>query len=224
MIETIVSLVETATWLAVLGAFLWGLASVALSPCHLASLPLLVGFLGRLDGQTLSDRSLSAWVTAGVSLSLVIVAAISLAAGRILGDLWGMGPWLMIVFLILAGLVLLDAITLPTLGQLRPERARAGPAGAAAAGGVLGVTLGPCTFAFFAPLFAFAAGPASWPLKLTTLAAFVLAHLLSTFAAGLLGARLGGWLARGSAVAKVTKTLAGLAAIGLAVDMIVNAP
>ena len=30
---------------ALLGAFLWGVISILLSPCHLASIPLLIGFL-----------------------------------------------------------------------------------------------------------------------------------------------------------------------------------
>jgi len=34
-----------STWLALVGAFLWGVASVLLSPCHLAGIPLVVGFL-----------------------------------------------------------------------------------------------------------------------------------------------------------------------------------
>lgn len=224
MTEAIVQLLERATWLAVLGAFLWGGASVVLSPCHLAGIPLLVGFLGRLEGQALGDGRLACWVTAGVSLSLVAVAGISIAAGRILGDLWGVGPWITIVFLVGAGLVLLGAIDLPSLGRLRPERARPGAAGALAAGGVLGVTVGPCTFAFFAPLLAFGAGPASPSLAATAIAAFVAAHLLATWTAGVVGARVGGWLARGGRIARPVKALVGVAAIALAVEMIVTAP
>lgn len=223
MTEMILRLVETSTWLAVLGAFLWGLASIALSPCHLASIPLLVGFLGRVEGQTLDNRRLALWVTVGASLSLVLVAGVSLAAGRILGDLWGIGPWLMIVLLILAGLVLLGVIDIPSFGQLRPDRARAGATGAAAAGGVLGTSLGPCTFGFFAPLLAFGAGSAPLGLRVTSLVAFVAAHLLATWTAGVLGARVGGWIQRGGRVARVAKGVVGVAAIALAVDMIVNA-
>ena len=34
------------TALAGLGCFLWGMVSVLLSPCHLASIPLIVGYVG----------------------------------------------------------------------------------------------------------------------------------------------------------------------------------
>lgn len=224
MTDVILNLVETTTWLAVLGAFLWGAASVLLSPCHLTSIPLLVGFLDRIEGQTLDSRGLAAWVTVGVSVSLIAVAGVSLMAGRILGDLWGMGPWLMIVFLIGAGLVLLEAIELPSLGQLRPERARAGVGGAVGAGGVLGVTLGPCTFAFFAPLMAFSVGPATVALKVATVGAFVAAHLLMTWLAGVLGVRIAGWFSGGGRVARIVKAIVGVAAILVAVEMILTTP
>ncbi len=222
MIETILGLLEATTWLAVLGAFLWGIASIMLSPCHMASIPLLVGFLGRVDGQALSNRKLALWVTIGVSASLVIVAGISLAAGRILGDLWGVGPWLMVAFLILAGLVLLEAIDVPSLGRLRPDRARPGAGGAVAAGGVLGITLGPCTFGFFAPFLAFGAGSSSLGIRITSLGAFIFAHLLATWTAGVLGGRAAGWIQRGGRVAKLAKGAVGIVAIAIAVEMIVN--
>lgn len=224
MTQAILQLIEATTWVAVFGAFLWGVASVALSPCHLASVPLLVGFLGRMQGQTLSHRQLATWTTVGVSASLLGVAGVSLVAGRILGDLWGIGPWLMVGLLLGAGLLLLGVFELPSLGQLRPERARPGPPGAIAAGGVLGVTLGPCTFAFFAPLVAFGTGPAQMPLKVATLLAFVSAHLLATWSAGLFGARVGGWLSGAGRFARPLKGLVGLVAIGIALDMIVQAP
>lgn len=199
-------------------------ASVLLSPCHLASLPLLVGFLSKVEGQRLHHRGLALWVTVGVSLSLLVVATISLLAGRILGDLWGVGPWLMIAFLIFAGLLLLDAFEVPTLGRLRPERARAGAAGASAAGGVLGLTLGPCTFGFFAPLLAFGAGPATLSLRALTLGAFVVAHLAATWGVGLVGARVSGWLQGCGRLARLAKGAVGVAAIAFALEMIVSAP
>ncbi len=33
------------TWLAAAGCFLWGMVSVIFSPCHLASIPLVVGYV-----------------------------------------------------------------------------------------------------------------------------------------------------------------------------------
>ena len=224
MIETLLRPLELATWWAPIGAFLWGIGSVLLSPCHLSSVPLLVGFLGRIRGQTISLWRLAAWVTVGMSASLVVLAGISLAAGRILGDLWGIGPWMTIGLLILGGLYLLGAFELPSLGQLRPERARAGAGGALTAGGVLGLTLGPCTFAFFSPLLAFGVGSAPMTLKVATLAAFIGAHLGMTWLAGILGARVAEWIARGGPLAGPIKIVVGIAAIAMAAQLIITLP
>ncbi len=224
MIESLLQTLETASWLAPAAALLWGLASVLLSPCHLTSVPLLVGFLARVKDQPLKERVLAGWVTVGISLSLVVLAGVSLLAGRILGDLWGMGPWLMILFLLLAGLYLLGAFELPTIAQLRPERVRAGSSGAIAAGGVLGLTLGPCTFSFFTPLLAFGMGSASLSLKVITIASFVGAHLAATWSAGVLGARFGGWLSKGNRISGFIKALVGVGCIALAIELIMTAP
>ena len=37
--------IEGSPWMAVMGAFGWGVASILLSPCHLSSVPLIVGFI-----------------------------------------------------------------------------------------------------------------------------------------------------------------------------------
>jgi cytochrome c-type biogenesis protein len=159
-----------------------------------------------------------------MSLSLIVLAGVSLAAGRILGDLWGVGPWLMIGFLLLAGLNLLGAFELPALGRLQPDRARSGARGALAAGGVLGLTLGPCTFAFFAPVLAFGVGPASLTLKFLVLGAFMAAHLGAIWAAGVLGARVAAWITRGGRLASPVKLTVGIGAIALAVVLIITTP
>ncbi|MBL7171959.1 MAG: cytochrome C biosynthesis protein, partial [Desulfobacteraceae bacterium] len=38
------------TTIAALGCFVWGMVSVALSPCHLASIPLIVAYVGGQQG------------------------------------------------------------------------------------------------------------------------------------------------------------------------------
>ena len=32
-------------WIAVIGSFAWGILSIILSPCHLSSIPLVIGFI-----------------------------------------------------------------------------------------------------------------------------------------------------------------------------------
>ncbi|MBU0552333.1 cytochrome C biogenesis protein [Myxococcota bacterium] len=215
---------ERATWMTPLAALLWGLASVGLSACHLSSVPLLVTFLARIDGQTLSPARLSLLVTVGISLSLALIAALTWSLGRMLGDLWGLGPWLMIALLLLGGLNLMGVLTLPSVGRLDPNKVSVGPRSALASGGILGLTLGPCTFAFFAPVLALTGAPASGALIAAAIAAFVLGHLGLTWLLGVAGAALGARLARGARLAKLLKVSVGVAAVAFALHLIRTAP
>ena len=42
--------VESTPLIAVGAAFMWGVLSIILSPCHLASIPLIVGFIDEQGG------------------------------------------------------------------------------------------------------------------------------------------------------------------------------
>jgi len=207
-----------------LAAFAWGLASVALSPCHLTSVPLLVTFLGRMEGQRLSSRRLAVLVTLGISLSLLVVAAVTFALGRILGDLWGVGPWLMVALLLLGGLNLMGAFELPSIGRLDPKRARPGSKSALVSGAILGTSLGPCTFSFFAPVLALFGTAHFTALALASVAAFALGHLGVTFVLGFAGAELGARLSRGARWAKALKFAVGALSVGFALSLIVTTP
>ncbi len=40
-------LIESTLIIAFFGAFLWGILSILLSPCHLSSIPLIIGFISQ---------------------------------------------------------------------------------------------------------------------------------------------------------------------------------
>lgn len=37
--------IEGAPYIALIAAFIWGILSILLSPCHLASIPLIIGYI-----------------------------------------------------------------------------------------------------------------------------------------------------------------------------------
>ncbi len=84
--------VEGAGWLAIPAAFVWGILSIVLSPCHLTSVPLVIGYINR--GEATSTRR-AVWTATcfagGVLVTLAIAGGIALAAGRLLGQtgIWG---------------------------------------------------------------------------------------------------------------------------------------
>jgi cytochrome c-type biogenesis protein len=138
---------------ALLGAFLWGVASIVLSPCHLAGVPLIVAYTGR-SGALTSRRAagLSTVFALGILVTVALVGAVSVLAGRMLGALGGVTNYLVAALLFVVGLELLGVWPFRWSGLPWPETTRRGVAGAFAFGMAFGTALGPCTFAFLAPV------------------------------------------------------------------------
>ncbi|MGE4579866.1 MAG: cytochrome c biogenesis CcdA family protein [Desulfuromonadales bacterium] len=148
--------------LALAAALVWGVLSVVLSPCHLASIPLIVGFI---DGQgrmpTKRAFLISTLFAFGILLTIALIGVITAAAGRMLGDL---GPWangFVAGIFILVGLHLLDFIPMPWSGPGQVGLARKGMLAAFLLGLIFGIALGPCTFAYMAPMLGVAFGLAA---------------------------------------------------------------
>ena len=62
--------------LAVVGCFLWGLVSVLFSPCHLASIPLMVGYVAG-QGTLVQGRQAVGYSLLFSALSIVTIPMIS---------------------------------------------------------------------------------------------------------------------------------------------------
>ena len=141
-----------APWLAVVAAAGWGVASLVLSPCHLASIPLIVGFIAeRKDTTPRQAFGYALLFALGILISIAAVGGLTAAAGRMLGDV---GPWAnyaVAVVLLLVGLHLLNILPLPWERGLSLPRFQ-GRAAALLLGLIFGVALGPCTFAYLAPV------------------------------------------------------------------------
>lgn len=138
---------------AMLAAFLWGVLSIVLSPCHLAGIPLIVGYINGQKVETAGRAMyLSLLFGAGILASIVLVGIVSATAGRMLGDL---GP---LPYYVLSGVFILFGLNLTGLvpmGCLVPERLLSSmprKRGALALGLFLGIGLGPCTFVYMAPI------------------------------------------------------------------------
>jgi len=147
--------VEGSAGLALTAAFVWGVLSILLSPCHLASIPLIVGFIDQ-QGRISARRAftISLLFAVGILITIGVIGAITAAAGRMMGDVGRWGNYAVAVIFFVVGLYLLDAIRLPMPGATQPGMKRKGMLAALILGLVFGIALGPCTFAYMAPMLA----------------------------------------------------------------------
>lgn len=145
--------IEGAPLIAVFASLVWGVLSIILSPCHLASIPLIVGFI---DGQgKISTRRaffVSVLFTSGILVTIALIGIVTGAAGRMLGDIGKFGNYFVAAIFFIVGLHLLGIIPMPFSGPGQIAMKRRGPLAAFILGLVFGIALGPCTFAYMAPM------------------------------------------------------------------------
>lgn len=145
--------VSGAPSMALAAAAGWGILSILLSPCHLASIPLIVGFIDG-QGQMTTRRAfvISNLFAVGILASIALIGFLTALAGRMLGDLGTWGNWLVAGIFFLFGLHLWGLIPMPWSGPGQVGMQRKGLFAALILGLVFGVALGPCTFAFMGPV------------------------------------------------------------------------
>ena len=145
--------VQGSPALALGAALVWGILSILLSPCHLASIPLIVGFIDQ-QGRISTRRAfvISALFAGGILITIAAIGAITAAAGRMMGDVGRFGNYFVAVIFFLVGLHLLDVIPVPWSGPGQVSMKRRGVLAAFILGLVFGIALGPCTFAYMAPM------------------------------------------------------------------------
>ncbi len=173
---------------AMLAAFIWGILSVLLSPCHLAGIPLIIGYINRQKIESTSRATvLSLLFAAGILLSILMVGILSSAAGRIMGDLGALPYYLVSLVFVLFGLNLTGAVPMNwnLVDKLVPRDGR--KRGAVFLGLVIGVGLGPCTFVFIAPILGLTLtlSAAEQAFGILLLGIFALAHCMLLVLAGI---------------------------------------
>ncbi|OGS43377.1 MAG: cytochrome C biogenesis protein [Elusimicrobia bacterium RIFOXYD2_FULL_34_15] len=151
-------LTDSGNTVAIIAALIWGMLSIILSPCHLASIPLIVGFINEQDKLTTKKAFLlSTFFATGILITIAVVGLLTSYLGIIIGDTGFFGNLIVAGVLVVFGLHLLGVIQLKFLTEAKqPNYKDKGLYAAFILGLVFGIALGPCTFAFMAPILSIA--------------------------------------------------------------------
>ncbi|MCF7935273.1 MAG: cytochrome c biogenesis protein CcdA [Synergistales bacterium] len=192
-IRTISVALQESSGIAIGAALLWGGMSIILSPCNIVAIPLIVGYV---DSQSAENPRkallLSSLFGVGILVNLLLIGGLIATAGHFLSGIGSYLNYLVAAILVVVGLHLLEVITIPWFAQPAVETKRSGAMGALVLGLVSGLAVGPCSFAYVAPvmvlvlkivatqpvfsmllLFAYAAGVALVIIAVGTFAGFV---------------------------------------------------
>jgi cytochrome c-type biogenesis protein len=153
--EGLTGAVSGAPLIAMLAALAWGVLSIILSPCHLASIPLIIGFIGE-QGIMATRRAftLALLFSLGILITIGLIGVATAAFGRMLGDLGTHMNYIVAVIFFVIGLHFLGVIPMPFSAANARMGKRRGFLAAFTLGLVFGLALGPCTFAYMAPMLA----------------------------------------------------------------------
>lgn len=173
---------------ALFAAFGWGVLSILLSPCHLSSIPLVIGYIsGQETKSTKQSFFLALTFATGILITIALVGVVTVSLGRLMGDVGLWGNLLVAVIFIVIGLYLLDVISL-NWSSLPIKSGRGGWLGALGLGLLFGIGLGPCTFAYLAPVLGvvFSMAQNGWVKPILLILSFAVGHCgVITLAGGL---------------------------------------
>jgi cytochrome c-type biogenesis protein len=109
LVSTIGDIIQTQGWLAFPACFLGGIVSSA-SPCVLAMIPLIIGFVGGYaEGSQKKAIQYSLMFTLGLTITFTVLGVIAGALGRLFGDVGGFWYYILPPVVILLGLYLFFA-------------------------------------------------------------------------------------------------------------------
>ena len=171
--------IQEPGWIALFAAVVWGICSVLLSPCHLGAIPLIVGFINGQNRLTTGRAMLLSFLFSfGLLVSMALLGTVTVLVGRLAGDIGPMGNWILAIVFFGVGLQLLDVIPALWTQPGNLTLPRKGGITALIMGLCFGIALGPCTFAFMAPILGivFQLSHTQLLYSIGLLAAFVFGH------------------------------------------------
>ena len=176
----------SGTAIAAVGCFAWGMISVLFSPCHLASIPLVVAYVGGQEKAFIPRKAAgySTAFTLGLFISIAVIGIICALLGRMLGDVSNYWQILVGVVLIWVALGMLGVEKCSMSGSWLYRLNLTGLPGAFVLGLAYGILAGSCTFGFIAPILAIITVQQQIAAGIIYILLFAVGHCLPIVAAG----------------------------------------
>ena len=160
--------------------------SVVFSPCHLASIPLIVAYVGGQQ-QVLKPKDAgfySVFFTLGLFITIAIIGIVCALLGRMLGDVGNYWKILIGLVLVWVALGMLGVDKLSMSGSLLYRLNLRGLLGAFGLGLAYGILSGSCTFGFIAPILAIITVQNKIPTGILFILLFAIGHCIPIVVAG----------------------------------------
>jgi len=212
--------------IAAVACFLWGMISVLFSPCHMASIPLIVAYVGGQQ-QVLKPRDAAQYsvaFTLGLFITIALVGIVCALLGRMLGDVGSYWQVLVGLVLVWVALGMLGVEKCSMSGSLLYRLNLRGVFGAFGLGLAYGILSGSCTFGFIAPILAVITVQKEIATGVLYILLFAVGHCIPIMAAGSSAAAVKGVLenARWQGAGNWFRKGAGVVIVMLAAYFIIN--
>ena len=164
MISSIFNTMYSSGALKYFGAFLWGVASVLLSPCGISTVPLVVGYVANSDSPSHWQAfKISCAFCLGIIMNLVLIGFITSSIGLLLGGYERFLTLITAAVFIIMGLHMLGVLRVKffSLGSGGKGTESQSLKGAVVLGIVSGLAVGPCSIAYVSPVLSLAMSQAA---------------------------------------------------------------
>ena len=185
LFSTISDIIQNQGWLAFPACFLGGIISSA-SPCVLAMIPLVIGYVGGYaEGSQKKAVQYSIVFVLGLTITFTVLGIIAGAMGRLFGDVGNFWNYVLPPVAILLGLYLLGVFNFNIGISQRFMPRRKALLGAFLMGLFFGIVASPCATPVLAVILTFAAAQKKIAYSGGLLLAYALGHWVLVLGAGI---------------------------------------
>lgn len=185
LLGNISEFINSSPGLAYILIFLGGILSAS-SPCVLAIIPLVIGFVGGYSQGDKKKALLYSLIFAlGLSITFTILGAIASLLGRLFGDVGKLWYFIAAGVALIMGLYLLGLIKIPFPKTVELKTKHKGALGAFLLGLLFGAVSSPCATPILAVILAFVATKAKIVYGISLLFVYALGHCALIIAAGI---------------------------------------